>query len=150
MGVLLRTGEIMSSFSFESGKTYNFSTYSPARLGQDHVNMRCTGVELFDKAIKTVPNLVETFTIVAPSLPAGTAKDYRLPRYVTFLDVNGNSHCFADIWINTATVRLVTRHYAVFTISDPGFTHSDLNVINRVLAGYGYRNVTYELKDYGS
>ena len=82
----------MSSFSFESGKTYNFSTYSPARLGQDHVNMRCTGVELFDKAIKTVPNLVETFTIVAPSLPAGTAKDYRLPRYVTFLDVNGNSH----------------------------------------------------------
>lgn len=140
----------MSSFSFESGKTYNFSTYSPARLGQDHVNMRCTGVELFDKAIKTVPNLVETFTIVAPSLPAGTAKDYRLPRYVTFLDVNGNSHCFADIWINTATVRLVTRQYAVITISDPGFTHSDLNVVNRVLAGYGYRNVTYELKDYGS
>lgn len=138
----------MSTFSFKTGETYNFATYAPARLGQDHTNMRCVGVESFEKAIKSVPNLVETFTIVAPNLPPGTSKDYRLPHYVTFVDVNGLVRCFADIWINAATVRLVTRQYGVFKVADPGFTANDINTIMRILSSYGYHNVTYDLKDY--
>lgn len=139
----------MSTF-FEPGKVYNFSTYAPARLGQDHKNMTCVAVSTYSGILRDFPDLVETYIIVQPNLPAGTPNDYRLPRYIEFLDSQGTKHHFADIWIIPSSIKLVTRQYGTFTVADQHFTAADIPVLLRLLAAYGYNDVTYTVSDYNS
>ena len=139
----------MSTF-FEPGKTYNFSTYAPGRLGQDHNNMTCIAVSMYSGMLRDFPDLVETYTIVQPNLPVGTPNDYRLPRYIEFKDSNGNKKYFADIWIIPSSIKLVVRQYGTFKVADSHFTTADVPLLLRLLASYGYNDVTYTVSDYKS
>lgn len=134
------------ALSLSVGKTYNFSTHSPARLGQEHKAMIVTSQLAFTDAIKLCPSLVETFKIVYPDLPAGTVNDYRLPIYYAFTDPNGNRMFLADVWIVPSSVEVVARQQQIYTISDAHLTSSDVGNITRILAQFGYNNVTVEIK----
>lgn len=134
------------ALSFVTGSTYNFSTYAPARLGQDHKTMTITSELTFSDAIRLCPSLVETFKIVYPNLPAGSVDDWRLPIYYAMSDPNGNRMYLASTWIIPSSVELVERQQQIYTISDAHLTSNDVAKILRILAQFGYNNVTYSVK----
>ena len=66
------------ALSLSVGKTYNFSTHAPARLGQEHKAMIVTSQLVFTDAIKLCPSLVETFKIVSIKMAVSSSSRTKL------------------------------------------------------------------------
>lgn len=133
---------------FKKDKIYNFQTYAPARLGSSHKGMYLSSNLGFNEAIRLVPNLIETWKIVYPSLPPGIVNDPKLSNYYFFTGPSENTVCLADVWINPATVTEVSRQVHKYTISDIGLTQTDIQKVMRILSQAGYNNITFEVKHY--
>jgi hypothetical protein len=61
-------------------------------------------------------------------------------------DPNGNRMYLASTWIIPSSVELVERQQQIYTISDAHLTSNDVAKILRILAQFGYNNVTYSVK----
>ena len=129
------------------GNYYTFSTYAPAILGQEHVNMKLMGMGdyrlacMFDNVDIKLNNILP---YLKQQLGEGVLDDASKDEYFIFQTEAGSTVVFGRSWINMDTMAGISAIVLIIRVEN--IAQRDANRIRELLSLAGYNNVITKLE----
>lgn len=128
----------MSASLTQIGKIYRFNTLSPAILGASIINAKLISIVGYERAMLLDPENIDVrHRAIYPSLPAGTPDRVRDYVFYEFKTQSGKTIVLADVWIDMATVEIVTHVNFVIEVTDASM--DDMVNVGRLLGTTGLK-----------
>ena len=130
---------------FELDNVYNFSTISKTVLKSQYRNLRAVSYLGFRQAVK-YSGIFNDVVTAREQIAVETKLDLveaTKAKYVLFEDEYGNELLFAEDWIKTDSIQLVSSIKLKLIISD--ITTDDQAIILNILRARGYKNIHSEI-----
>lgn len=129
---------------FQVGHYYNFATYAPAILGQEHQRMRLVAIGDYQLA-SMFDNIAIKLNNIRAYLGDKAPLDMTQDTYLVFMNEAGNHQVFGKTWINLSTLESNTRQFITLIVE--GASSQDGQRLKEILALAGYPRVTLQIKD---
>ena len=122
--------------------TYSFETRAPAILGAKIENAKLTAILDYATAVRTY-NVNSQHANIYRHLPTGTPRNPEKYTYYVFETVNGERKCFANVWINLDSVKIVQADTALVTVYNTNA--EDRERLRLLLLNAGFQQFSIEI-----